>query len=268
MNHQLFHPPAHLKKWVRFFWTLDCTATESSPFTLKTFACRYPRIIFQHQDGHSAISHQTQLLPLSFFSGLHSRPETLTFKNSFSLTGVSFFPHAIKTIFRIDCHEPLDRFVDLNDLAPKWSEERLLHTADQHDRVDIIAKFISSLLLKNGEQDLLTMKSVCHINNHSRCEAIKHLQDYYNISERQLERRFKKYVGFSPKQYLRITRFEKSIERILAHDFTNLSDIAYDLGFYDQTHFIQDFKEFSGYTPLAFFKQSKQLEETSSMFVE
>lgn len=268
MEHQIILPPDHLKKWVRFFWTFDNVDKATCCLTLKTFACRFPRLVFQHSNGRSAININGNKLPVSFFSGLHSCPNTLAFAPEFSLTGISFYPHTVKTIFGIDCHLLTNEFPDIHSFVPKWLEERLLNTYIQSDRIKLIGDFIYNLVLQNEKEDTIAAGAISALNNINNENAIRYLTQHYNISERQLERRFKQHIGFNPKHYLQILRFEKAIEYINSNRFRKLSDIAYELNYYDQTHFIKDFKEFSGYTPLAFYKQSKNFEETSSMFIE
>ena len=70
-----------------------------------------------------------------------------------------------------------------------------------------------------------------------------------NVSERQFERRFVRAVGVSPHHYIRIVRFQEAMRLIKANQFERLSDVAYDLNYVDQSHFIKDIKAFSGYTP-------------------
>lgn len=267
MKYQRVPPPDHLKKWVRFFWTLDAKEMQQEQM-LRLFACRYPCIIFQHNDGNSAIHVKGAELPVSYFSGLHSAAHTLTLSRSFSLTGVRFYPYAIKSIFGIDCHELRSGFPDLKSFAPNWLEEKLLHTNSRKERVQIIADFIYRMLLSNGDQNNPVYQKLLNIESFAFENSVYQLTNHFNISERQLERHFKQQIGFSPKEYLQITRFEKSIDLINKGTFSKLSDIAYSLNFYDQTHFINEFKKFSGYTPLAFYKQAKRFEENTHMFTE
>ena len=70
-----------------------------------------------------------------------------------------------------------------------------------------------------------------------------------NVSERQFERRFIRSVGVSPHQYIRIARFQEAVRLIKINRFERLSDVAYDLNYADQSHFIKDVKAFSAYTP-------------------
>jgi AraC-like DNA-binding protein len=77
------------------------------------------------------------------------------------------------------------------------------------------------------------------------------LQDLYNktgISERSLERYFKEYIGLSPKFYCRIIRFSY-IFSLVNQGTINWSDVSFHAGFYDQSHFIKNFKEFTGEEP-------------------
>jgi AraC-like DNA-binding protein len=66
---------------------------------------------------------------------------------------------------------------------------------------------------------------------------------------------FRQHVGISPKQYLRIMRFQKAIEAIENNAAVRWSKIALESGYYDQAHFIHDFKLFSGFTPNEYLKR-------------
>lgn len=268
MEHRIIPPPSHLKNWVRFFWTFDNAESFDTILTLKTFACRFPRLVFQHSNGRSAMNNNDQKLPISFFSGLHTKPNTLQFSENFTLTGISFYPHTVKAVFGIDCHEFKNEFPEIQSFVPNWLEERLFNTNNQFERIKLIGEFVYEMILKNGKQDLLAKNAIDILDNKQNNNSIHFLTKHFNISERQLERRFQQHIGFNPKQYLRITRFEKTVEFINSNKFNNFSDIAYELNYYDQNHFIKEFKEFSGYTPQSYYSQNKNFEESSSMFIE
>ena len=60
---------------------------------------------------------------------------------------------------------------------------------------------------------------------------------------------FKKYVGVTPNQYRRICQFQVSFAQLRGKEFNKLTDVAYDNGFADQSHFIRSFREFTQITP-------------------
>ena len=83
---------------------------------------------------------------------------------------------------------------------------------------------------------------------------MKKYQSELKLNERTLERRFLNEVGLSPKQFSKIIQFQLSLEQLTLKDFTKLTDIVYENGFADQSHFIKVFKAFTGKTPKTFKK--------------
>jgi AraC-like DNA-binding protein len=78
---------------------------------------------------------------------------------------------------------------------------------------------------------------------------LQQLSEKIGYSQKHFIDLFKKQVGISPKPYLKIMRFQKAILDIEHHSTINWSNIALESGYYDQAHFINDFKIFSGLTP-------------------
>lgn len=78
--------------------------------------------------------------------------------------------------------------------------------------------------------------------------SLKEIQNKVGISERSLERYFEMYIGLSPKFYIRIIRFSY-IFQLTQKDCIDWAEVAFLSGFYDQSHFIKNFKEFTGEEP-------------------
>ncbi|SEB53048.1 Helix-turn-helix domain-containing protein [Tenacibaculum sp. MAR_2009_124] len=74
-----------------------------------------------------------------------------------------------------------------------------------------------------------------------------------NISYRQYERNFKQKFGITPKKFQRITRLQKTAKEVLLNKTDSYLHIALDNGYYDQSHFIKEFKNLSGITPSEYF---------------
>ncbi len=82
---------------------------------------------------------------------------------------------------------------------------------------------------------------------------IGELAHLLNVNTRMLERRFKAILGFSPKMFARLVRFQKIVEKLrTVSDASRLTDIAHEFGYTDQSHFIRDFKAMSGVPPASF----------------
>ncbi len=81
------------------------------------------------------------------------------------------------------------------------------------------------------------------------------LYEQIGYSQKHFTEMFKSHVGVTPKAYLKIMRFQKAINEIETSENLNWVSIAHDAGFYDQAHFINDFKRFSGFTPQDYLKR-------------
>jgi methylphosphotriester-DNA--protein-cysteine methyltransferase len=88
--------------------------------------------------------------------------------------------------------------------------------------------------------------------------TIEEIINAIGIGERQLERLFRKYVGLSPKFYCRIIRFNY-IFQLMQEQSPRLIDLTYDAGFFDQSHFIRNFKAFTGEDPSRYLFDEKNL---------
>jgi AraC-like DNA-binding protein len=262
MKYEIIKPPKSLQKYVRYFSTLDYDGNSNNNNHIKVFADRYPHLVFQHQNGNSAFFKQDNPLPTTFISGVKINPYICDVSNTYSVTTVTFYPQAIKLLFGIDVSALNNELVDVHNFAPKHLTELLLSVDTHEKKIAILIDFLTKKLNNLGFEDSLIIESMKWINAINEETTIPSLQKHFKISERQLERRFKTATGLSPKQFLQSTRFEKSLKLIKENNFKNLSDIAFDLNYTDQSHFIKDFKEFSGFTPKVFLSQNKITQNT------
>ena len=88
---------------------------------------------------------------------------------------------------------------------------------------------------------------------------VSSLSEQMNINRRSIERRFASVIGMSPKQLSRVVRLQSTIRILEQKNFTNLTALAYENGYYDQAHFIKDFKEFTGMSPKTFYAENLRL---------
>ena len=75
------------------------------------------------------------------------------------------------------------------------------------------------------------------------------------LSKKQLERKFPRAVGTTPKTFARLSRFLNICHHIDTHRGTKLTQLTYECGYFDQAHFIKELKAFSGFTPKKFFER-------------
>jgi AraC-like DNA-binding protein len=256
MQPTVYQPHGTLTRFVDYFWTCECRQ-EDAVLTLQTFANAVSGIIFQHHNGRSALGpapmHRHLVgnsgVPTSFVYGKRTRPSQTFATGEFALTGVVFKPQALSTLLNIHPAEVNNGPLALDQFAEMSIGEQLLNARSQHERLVRLTEFLRAYVDASQPEDRLVAEGLDLIHQRIHSIRVRELLDLLKISERQFERRFIRAVGVSPHHYIRIVRFQEAVRRIKTSRFERLSDLAYDLNYVDQSHFIKDIKQFSGYTP-------------------
>jgi AraC-like DNA-binding protein len=110
--------------------------------------------------------------------------------------------------------------------------------------------------------DLKLVQTAARLLYHTKGQCrIEELADYCHASVRQLERRFQRVVGVSPKFFARTLRFEQAQRHLMFDPETDLTGLAYQCGYFDQAHFIKEFRAFTGKTPSEYAHQMRELQQ-------
>jgi AraC-like DNA-binding protein len=110
--------------------------------------------------------------------------------------------------------------------------------------------------------DLKLVQTAAKLLYHTRGQCrIEELADYCQASMRQLERGFQRVIGTSPKFFARTLRFEQAQRRLMFDPQTDLTQLAYQCGYFDQAHFIKEFRAFTGKTPSEHAQQMRHLQK-------
>lgn len=206
-----------------------------------------------------AVSHITQTLtnqlPEAALSGLRKSARLLKYEPNTANLLVVFQEGGATAFFKTPLHElfeaqqPLDDVIRLHKI--REVEERLSEAADDQQRIAIVEAFLLAGL-RTQSPDLLVSHAVQQIKDTNGNIKIKALAADLFISHDAFEKRFRRSVGSTPKQFSAIVR----LRHLLDHysEAESLTEAAYNAGYFDQAHFIKDFKAFTGQTPQAFFK--------------
>ncbi|WP_439489956.1 DUF6597 domain-containing transcriptional factor [Algoriphagus sp.] len=254
MNYQQIYPTEQLRKYVRYFWALEDDSLDFSEKTFKIMSDGLPGMIFQ-ENPTAFRNNDNQGLPQLFLYGQTTRFTEHKAINSFRNIGVYFQPTALKSIFGIDANELTNQHIHINDLIKNNITDQLLNTNTDEQRI----KLLSSFLIKQAEKRKAESEKVNFATAQlQKGVSLPAIQNDLNLSERSLQRYFKQHVGISPKLYARINRFQSALEQIRQSQFFKLTDIAYQSDYFDQSHFIRDFKEFAGTSPKHFILQANE----------
>jgi AraC-like DNA-binding protein len=262
VKYQHLQPPHYLKDYVRYFWAIESHVEDETPDNFTPAADGCPGLIFQ-QTGKGTFYQNSKQLPGIFLYGQATRPTELQVAAPLDIIGIIFYPHALKSIFGMDAQELTDSCTDLEALAVKDGYsllEQMQRASGITQQVEVLATFLIWQIRKNNvRQDAAVQYALSAIINSKGLASLKDIQTYLQLSERSFERRFKQCIGLTPKLFSRICRFQASLAQLKANDYQKLSDIAFENEYADQSHFIRAFKEFAGYSPYQYQKQSNEI---------
>lgn len=227
-------------------------------------ADRYPRIVIQCLEGKNALHGVLgETVYPACIKGVTTKHALCYMEPRYSHFAVSFYPQALNLLFGFHAYEANDIVLDLHHFFPSEAIERMMSANNHLKRVDLMNRF----LLKKLDEAKQTDWRINDFLHSFHAPYAQKLKDYF-ISERQFERKFSQAVGFTPSYYKRVCRFENAMLKIQSKQFKLLTEVEYDLGYSDQSHFNREFKLFSGLTPKDFIARNKIVEESGSMLVE
>lgn len=174
-----------------------------------------------------------------------------------TMLGIRFFPHAASCFLNDTIGLFNNKVLDLSDVsgeAVNTLHAQLLETSTWNKRIEFVESFLSHRLLLS-ERKLGKVTMITDIMNEIRgndfFDNIENVASRYGITSRYLQKLFLQYTGLTPKLYSKINRFQNSL-RLITKKEVSLTSIAYDCGYFDQSHFIREFKSFTGFTPSAY----------------
>ena len=177
------------------------------------------------------------------------------------MLGIRFLTHSAACFFNDELGLFNNRVYDLTAImgAPaKNIQAQLQETTGDGKRIAVVEKFLLDALARNKKKSLRidTVASILHtIKKNAEEDNIRRIASMHNITPRYLQKLFYVHTGLSPKSFNKINRFQLSLQ-LIAKNNQPFTSIAYDCGYFDQSHFIRDFKSFTGVTPSAYLENT------------
>lgn len=157
-----------------------------------------------------------------------------------------FFSQPLHELFRESIS--LDNFMLRSELL--LTEEQLCEATTDAEKITVVEQFLLSRMQQAG-QDKLVLAALALIHESKGTIRISELAAQLHTSQSPLEKRFRKAVGASPKKFASVVRLKHAISSYPSQQ--NLTGLGYEAGFYDQAHFIKEFRRFTGESPETFF---------------
>ena len=255
LGFQLVPPSGDLRPYVQSFWSFR------RPAPLLTFREEYmhPRggfgVVFNFGDP-VFLDGRLVKEPL-FLDGANTLSRKMGFIGRVDLVGIRFREGGAYPFLGVPLHELRDAFTLLDVLDRRQLltlHDRLTETAVLAHRFQLLDQWLLARLAQGQTRSLLIPPSLARLQAQAGQLPIPQLAEELAVSQRQLERLFQLQVGMTPKQYARLVRVETARLALKQHR-ESTTRLAVDLGFYDQAHFIREFRSVIGMTPTAYKKR-------------
>lgn len=257
LNPKTHEPSIELKEFVVRYWTLE-GKKENTPPKNTIIPDGTIKLIFHYGDPYNHHSENGKVIPLPkcFLIGQLTKPYIVEPVGVTGIFIVQFKPNGFLPFTSIPIKEMENTAVALDILFGNEGTElanQMVKANATSERIQIIEAFLFKQLTNKKNIDHIVKSTIEAIFSTNGQFSVNAFSKKNNISRRQLARKFSSTIGLSPKQLAKTIRIQTALKILLNEEVSRLTDLAYENEYFDQAHFIKEFKEFTGLTPKEFF---------------
>ena len=271
MDYQTFQPCSDLREFVNCYWTLK-VPKDPSPEKQRIIPDGCIEMIFTLADDIRRYRSDDQFIiqPRSMIMGHITKPFYIQPIGRVDTFAVRFDPGGFRPFFTYPIKELENKETELDVIVGPDSalelENNIVQADGTSERIKIVEKFFLSRMEGNQSTDDVIKSTIDMLLATKGNVSITELSNNNLSKRRQLERRFSKLIGLRPKQLANIIRLQSTLKQLLDRPPKKLTDLAYQTNYYDQAHFIKEFKAFTGVTPKKFYEDENLV--LSSVFYQ
>ncbi len=250
---QIVWPSPALAPYIRHYWLLETDSIARS--TERIIPGGNIQMLFYRGDPVSLSTRQDirRLDSQSVLCGQFIGFSDLSYTGNIKILAVVFQACTAGAFFRMPVSEFCNQKItadEAGDRELQELEDRILYETDDRNCICLVEQFLLHRLNPLKSYNLERMRSAVSLIDREKGEIrISDLASSVFLSTKQFQRVFTAHIGISPKEFLRIVRFQHALYVLQSVPGMTFSRLACECGFYDQPHLINEFKVFSGYTP-------------------
>ncbi len=249
MRYEKLDPSDRLREFVKEYWIYE--NEESIPTVQKIIPDGFSEIIVHYGDPYKIkLKDSWQIQAPLLFSNQISKYFFLENTGTTGMLGIKLHPTAFYEIFQTGMEHLTDQVLALDSLVDISGLKSIQQTESIESIVQLAENWLISYLNNVVPQTKIRICLDTIFSSHGMVD-VNDLANNVQLSTRQLERQFKKVIGLTPKFYYRIIRFNYIFEVMKEHKDSWVRT-ALQSGYFDQSHFIKNFKEFTGEEPSAY----------------
>lgn len=262
MFYAKYTPSAELKPFVHCYYIWESKDNLTTPLNLESPPPGYPAMVLNYGDPYYLVKsgNEKLKLPNVFINGQITNRFSLSMEGKIQILGIVFTPTGLYNLFQISLQEICNIRVDLSLIIGRNAGillEKISESKAYAEKIELVECFIKEKL---DTQKLNTIDIAAnHLDYVHGAIKISDLCEDLNISTRYLQKSFLLKVGISPKFFSKIKRIGHICYLLTLKKEIDWQDIVYQSGYYDQAHFIKDFKFFMNRPPNFYFQDNKEL---------
>jgi len=257
LNYQTFQPHPDLAPLVNCYWTLEVPATEH-PQRQRIIpdGCIEMAFILGDDIKRYTTGEHFILQPRAMVLGQTMDPFYIEPTGYVDTFAIRFYPYGFANFVTVPIRTLSNKETPIEvlfgeDLA-RQLEQDIIQANDVGQKIEVIERFLLKKLSEQSIVDNIVRNTVDLLTSAKGSTSIGDLLKGDISKRRQLERKFQRQIGVSPKQLAKVIRLQSALKMLLNQEGESLTHIAYESEYYDQAHFNKDFKEFTGLSPKEF----------------
>ena len=260
MDYCIAKPSLLLSKFIKHYWTIENCIPNNQHHIQRIVPNGLMELMFYLGDKPVSNDKRKSISENSIITGHLREFYDINVSGQLSLFSILFKPHGLSMFFDIPLNELYNQNVPFMYIFKQDAVElemNLYEATSFPERIKIIENYLLKILKKrNNKHNFNRIEHSVNIINQKRgIVPIDVLASEVCFSRKQFERVFSHFAGTSPKQFLKIIRFQNSIYEKSKNNAANLTDLTYNCGYYDQSHMINDFQQLVGMTPKQYFSE-------------
>ncbi|MEZ4905219.1 MAG: AraC family transcriptional regulator [Spirosomataceae bacterium] len=266
MFYRKFLPATHLKPYVECYFIWENNTVLSCPLTIESPPNGFASMVFNYGTPYRVTSQRLNggLVAKNFLTGQATKSYQLQLSGTIGMVGIVFRPAGLNSLFGLPMYEYSDERANLRDVLGRQVDEysdKIEEAISHTERIELLEQFLNlQLLSKNTQPDRTDYAANLIVDQYGVVNINDLMSDLF-VCRRQFERKFLQKVGVSPKYYARIRRVGFLCHQLAQKrwQIADWQDLIYKSGYYDQSHFIKEFTEFTGKAPSLYVKNNIEL---------
>jgi AraC-like DNA-binding protein len=255
-------PHSILQDTVKCFWIHEATYSADQVQTITPDGC--VELIFNFGSPYLLLtSTTTRALPTAVIVGFQRKTLPISVHGTVNVVAARLFAWGALALLQDEISALTGA---VTALGAKWDTLRQrLECLVRLRRYEDASTTLQDFLIQRAQTrayDLKLVQTAAKLLHHTKGQCrVEELADYCHASLRQLERGFQRVIGASPKLFARTLRFEQAQRRLMFDPETDLTRLSQQCGYFDQAHFIKEFRTFTDLTPSQYARRMRQMQE-------